>query len=218
MQSSVITVLQPTSERFSSALALRELRNVSNGRQPTLRSRHGGQLLAVLDAKARRVYANRPLEFLVDTLAAGDSGFAELGQPNGQRPHPSARLVEESFDRLCWIYGLRLGREVGLAPWIDPDRKYRLVCWPDFAQIGGDLHGAAVCTALSGRNLSVSEIAAATQLPHRVVCGVLNALSLCACIALSRPTPQQRGDTSRAARAAGQPGVFARLMRRLRGR
>ncbi len=161
------------------ALTLRELRRGRREHLPVLRSRADGQALAVIDTAARRVYSKRPLEFLVDTLATGDSVFDELGLPPGQRAQPSARLADASFDRLCWLFGARLAREDGLAPWIRADQSYKLLCWPDFGAIGNDPLGIMLCTLLAENSLNLAGMIKAAQLPHATVYSLVNSLALC---------------------------------------
>ncbi len=174
---------ESSSAPLSVAIALREFRRDRRERVPVLRNSTNGQLLAVIDAKERRVYSKRPLEFLVDALAAGDSAFGELGPPSGERPHASSRMADESLDRLCWQYGARLAREFGLAPWINPDKPYRLLRWPDFGKIGREPLGALLCVILSQRQLDVAAMVKATHLPRQTVYGLVNSLSLCGSLA-----------------------------------
>jgi hypothetical protein len=173
----------PNAAPLSAAYALRELRRGRHERMPVLRNRADGQLLAVIDPKARRVYSRQPVQALVDALAAGDSGFGELDPLSGERQSGGARLADASFDLLCWRFGARLARESGLMPWIAPLKRYRLVRWPDFGEIGNDPDANLLCVVLSQRPLDVAGMVEATQLTEECVHGLLNSLSLCGSLA-----------------------------------
>jgi hypothetical protein len=202
---------------LSGAFALRDIRRGTREHYPVLRDLADKHLLAVVDARGARVHSKRPLEFLVDSLAKGDCAFDTLRTAQGQPPHPSARLNDESFDRLCWLYGARLALEAGLAPWLEPHKKYRLLCWPDFGEIGNDPMGVMLCNILSSHYLDLPSLLEAARLPHATVYSLLNSLSLCGVLVPHPAGPAPSADAPRATIGTRrQHGVFARLFRRMR--
>jgi hypothetical protein len=216
------------------AVALHKLRRALRPPLAVVRRSGDGRLLAVIDAADQRVHTMRSPEQLVEDLA---SGQGELGVLNGaKKPAPSTgvQFSDESLIGLCWQVGARLGRDVGLAPWLSATTSYRLVRRPDAADIGNDADAARLVELIAKREIGVAALVDIAQVPHRTVYQLMNSLSLCGLLS-SGPAPRERPSGARAANKAprelGEPawlargrtlwervqGGFNRLLRRLRG-
>ncbi len=217
------------------AVALHKLRRAQRPPLAVVRRSGDGRLLAVIDAADQRVHTMRSPEQLVEDLA---SGQGELGVLNGAKkpaPNDGAQFSDESLMGLCWQVGARLGRDVGLAPWLSASTSYRLVRRPDAADLGSDADAARLVELMSKREVGVAALVDIAQVPHRTVYQLMNSLSLCGLLS-SGPAP--RGRPANSARAAnktprGLHGAawlaggralwqrlqrgFTRLLRRLRG-
>lgn len=161
------------------AQALQQLRQARHPHPVVVRRRGNAGLLAVIDAASRRVHTLHPLERLVDDLA---NDTAELATPQAARkeePKPGARFSDESFIRLCWLVGARLGREAGLAPWLSGTTVYHLVRRPDAADLGNDADLTRLIEHMSKREFGIAALVDTAQLPHRTVHQLVNSLSLC---------------------------------------
>jgi hypothetical protein len=179
-----------------------------------------GQLLAVLDAAGKRVYTTRPLDQLVDLLATGVGVLSELDPAQHGPSHRGVNLADESLHRLNWLIGARLGRDAGLAPWLDPMQTYWLLRWPDFGEIGNDPEGAELCKVIERQGLGVATIVDTLQLGQRVVYGLLNSLSMCAVLTSgpAQPTAAPANKPRRSKVVPHAHGWLARLRQRLRWR
>ena len=202
------------------AASLRKLSHGEHSRFAVVRRAVGAQPLALIDAVGRRVQTARSLEQLVDKIA---SGQAEIGEhdPARQAALGAGRAMrDESFVRLCWLVGVRLGRDVGLAPWLDTSTSYRLLSWPDFGEIGEDPQASRLFAVIARRELGIAAMVDSVQLPQRSVHQWVNGLSMCGLLA-SGNVPRGRSsaaprDSSQA--PANRTGWWLRFWRRLRGR
>ncbi len=172
----------------SAAAWLRELSHGQRARLSVVLRRADGRQLALVDAVGRRVHTMHSLEHLVAALASGD---AELVEHNPQARGPGVRLNNESFVRLCWLVGARLGRDVGLAPWLNTTTNYRLLSWPDFGEIGEDPEATRLFAVIAKRELGIAAMVEIVQLPQRTVHQLVNSLSLCGLLA-SGPVSRRR--------------------------
>lgn len=200
------------------AQALRELGQGRGARMAGVFRGVDKRLLALVDPAGQRVYSTRPLERIVDALASGTAALGALDPNQDHAPRAGRRLADESLERFAWLMGARLGRDVGLAPWLDPMLTYRLLRWPDFGEIGSDPQAAQLCKVIAKSDLGIAGIVDTAQLPRQRVLCLLNSLSLCGALASGATPPaaprrQAQGDT-----APWPDGWFARLWRRLRGR
>lgn len=206
-----------SAQSLSSAAAwLRELSHGQRARLAVVRRRADGRQLALVDAVGRRVHTLRPLEQLVADLASGE---AELCEHNPHANGPGVRLRNESFTRLCWLVGARLGRDVGLAPWLDTTTSYRLLSWPDFGEIGEDAEATRLFAVIAKRELGIAAMVDVVQLPQRTVHQLINSLSLCGLLA-SGPVSRRRTSGAHRASTGGpsqaQPsGAFGQALRHL---
>ncbi|MFZ2652366.1 MAG: hypothetical protein WA210_19885 [Burkholderiaceae bacterium] len=215
MQSS----LESGSALLNAALTLRELNRGRRARLVTVHRGADGRLLALIDAAAGRIYSTRPLEQIVDALASGAGALREIDPAQERSPRPNVRLADESFERLCWLIGLRLGRDAGLAPWINAQLTYRLLNWPDFGEIGSDPQGVQLCKVIAQRDLGIAAMADMAQLAQRTVHALLNSLSLCGVLAIGPAQRAGAGETPprRSPGVRRKRGLLERLWRRLRG-
>lgn len=206
-----------TAHLVDAAHALRSARCATQRRVFALRRDPHDQLIGVVDAGARRLYAALPLGLLVETLYEARSTLTEIKVTEDRLREMSAGLVDESLDRLCWLFGERLAREAGLAPWLDRRARYRLLCWPDFGEIGSDGDGARLCTLLAQRPFALAEMAASLKLPVPVVHGLINSLALCGALATDSARAPQSGGvaTRRTIGNAEHHSLFERLLDRL---
>ncbi|MEQ1806276.1 MAG: hypothetical protein ABL900_12955 [Burkholderiaceae bacterium] len=161
------------------AASLRKLSHGEHSRFAVVRRANGGRQLALIDAVGRRVQTPHSLEQLVDEFASGQAEIGEHDATNKAAPGQSGTLRDESFVRLCWLVGARLGRDVGLAPWLDTSTSYRLLSWPDFGEIGEDPQAARLFAVIARHELSIAEMVRSLQLPQRSVHQVINGLSMC---------------------------------------
>jgi hypothetical protein len=210
---------QPVSRQAltSAAISLRKLSHGHHSRFAVVRRCVDGRMLALIDAAGRRVHTMRRLEHLVEDLASGKGEIGEHDASGKQPPRPGVRFSDESFLRLCWLVGARLGRDIGLAPWLDATTGYRLLSWPDFGEIGDDPQAVSLFQVIAKRELGIAAMVDVVQLPHRTVCQLVNSLSLCGLLA-SGPVP--RGRASGVPRPSSgtkkrKIGWFGRLLRRL---
>jgi hypothetical protein len=199
---------------------LHELNHGRHARLVSVQRALDGQLLALLDIAGKRVYTTRPLDQLVELLATGVGVLSEL-DPGQQGPSQrGVNLADESLLRLSWLIGLRLGRDAGLAPWLDPMQTYRLLRWPDFGEIGNDPEGAELCKVIERHALGIASIVDTVQLAQHAVNGLLNSLSLCGVLATgqAQPTALPAEKPRRSKRVPQSDGWLARLRQRLRWR
>ena len=197
------------------AASLRKLSHGEHSRFAVLRRCVDGRQLALIDAVGRRVHTLRSLAHLVDELASGKAEMGEHDAANPPAPSPGARSRDESFVRLCWLVGARLGHDVGLAPWLDTSTSYRLLSWPDFSEIGEDPQATRLFAVIAKRELDIAAMVDRVQLPRRSVHQLINGLSMCGLLA-SGSVP--RGHMAGAPRDAGgapanEPGWWGRLSR-----
>lgn len=198
------------------ARALHKFRHIGRQGVAVLRHRSDHRVLAVLDWRARRLRATQALGSLVETLGSVPTQLSEIDRSDPCIASASLVFADESLDRLCWLFGERLAREAGLAVWLDPAATYRLLCWPDFGEIGSDRHGATLCTLLSERDLGIDDMVAALSLPIALVCGLVNSMSLCGVLAVGgRRTAPRRSSLRRSIGTAEQHSLYARLCKRL---
>lgn len=194
----------PSPALSDAAVALRKLRMAKNPPLAVVRRRSDGRLLAVIDAGDQRVHTTRSLEHLVEDLATGNG---LLGTPTAHAtPAPSAgvQFTDESFVALCWMLGERLGRDVGLAPWLSMTSCYHLIEKPAAADIGNDAGAKRLVELLGKRETGVAALIDTSQLPHRSVYRLLNSMSLCGHLGAG-PAPRARKvDAPSARRAAAQ--------------
>jgi hypothetical protein len=127
------------------------------------------------------VRSREPLQALIERLCAKELVFSD-SQGTQYETWPTPPRHFETFDRLCWLLGERLGQTRGLAPWLDPARAYFLLAWPDFAQIGRHVQGAALCERLAAASATPGEAARDLGLPESQAAGLFNALSLCGAV------------------------------------
>ncbi|MCI4430427.1 MAG: hypothetical protein JHC40_14810 [Burkholderiales bacterium] len=180
-----------------------------------------GQLLALLDTAGKRVYTTRPLDQLVELLASGVGVLSELDPAQQGPSQRGVNLADESLHQLNWLIGARLGRDAGLAPWLDPMQTYRLLRWPDFGEIGSDPEGAELCKVIERHELGIATIVDTVQLAQHRVFGLLNSLSLCGVLATGpaqQPTALPVKTPRRTKRVPQADGWLARLRQRLRWR
>ena len=200
---------KPVSALTRAAAALHELRNAQRPRLAVVRRRGDRRVLAVIDAADQRVHTLRSLEQLVDDLAAGT---AALGVPDAASPAapagPGAQFSDESFVGLCWLVGARLGRDTGLAPWLNASTSYRLRSRPAAADLGNDADAKRLVELMAKREFGVAAMVDAAQLPHRTVYQLVNSLSLCGLLATG-PAPRRRAASRGAGktRQAHEPGA-----------
>lgn len=194
--------LAPAEALSRAAVALRELGQAQRPRLAVVRRGGDRRVLAVIDAADQRVHTTRSLEQLVEDLAAGT---AELGVPEAAaKPagaSPGAQFSDESFVGLCWLVGTRLGRDVGLAPWLSTSTSYRLLRQPDAADLGNDADAKRLVQLMTKREFGVAALVDTAQLPHRTVHQLVNSLSLCG---LLETGPARRGRAAKAPRASGE--------------
>jgi hypothetical protein len=188
----VVPVQSASSQALTrNAVALHKLRRAQRPPLAVVRRSGDGRLLAVIDAADQRVHTMRSPEQLVDDLA---SGQGELGVMNGARkaaPNAGAQFSDESLMGLCWQVGARLGRDVGLAPWLSASTSYRLVRRPDAADLGNDADATRLVELMAKRDVGVAALVDMAQVPHRTVYQLMNSLSLCGLLS-SGPAPRER--------------------------
>ena len=200
------------------AASLRKLSHGEHSRFAVLRRCVDGRQLALIDAVGRRVHTMHSLPRLVDELASGKAEIGENDAANQPARSLGAEFRDESFVRLCWLVGARLGRDVGLAPWLDTSTSYRLLSWPDFSEIGEDPQATRLFAVIAKRELGIAAMVDSVHLPRRTVHQLINGLSMCGLLA-SGSVP--RGRTAGAPRGAGgapasETGWWGRLWRHWR--
>jgi hypothetical protein len=156
-----------------------------------LRSRRPKHLLIASDSSLRdpiaivegsmAVRSREPLPELIERLCSKELAFSD-SQGTQFEAWPTPPRHFETFDRLCWLLGERLGQTRGLAPWLDPARAYFLLAWPDFGQIGRHTQGAALCERLASSSATPDEAARELGLTAPMTAGLFNALSLCGAV------------------------------------
>lgn len=220
----VLATATPDHSLSRAAVALRKLSRARHPHVAVVRRRGDRRLLAVIDAADQRVHTLRSVEQLVDDLA---TGAGELGvlDDTSRPPAPGAagQFSDESFVGLCWQVGARLGRDVGLAPWLNATTSHRLLRRPDAADLGNDADAARLVDLMAKRELGVAAMVDIAQLPHRTVVQLVNSMSLCGL--LDSASAMQRR-SARAPRASRQPppqsghklGWLKSLWRRMVGR
>ena len=177
---------------INAAVALRKLSQAASPPLAIVRRLADERLLAVVDVAGRKVRTTRPLEGLTDELASGAAEFGVLDRSGLPTPGPGGvRLSDDSYTRFCWVVGSRLGRESGLAPWLEAVSTFRLATEPAYAELGAsEADARALCQVIATRALSVTAIVDSAQLAQRTVFEVINALSLSGLLAtekLARP-------------------------------
>ena len=181
------------------AVALHKLRRAQHPPLVVVRRSDDGRLLAVIDTADQRVHTMRSPEQVVEDLA---SGQGELGVLNGAKksaPSAGVQFSDESLMGLCWQVGARLGRDVGLAPWLSATTSYRLVRRPDAADLGNDADAARLVELIAKREIGVAAMVDIAQVPHRTVYQLMNSLSLCGLLSSG---PAARDRSANPARAA----------------
>ncbi len=184
--------LAPAQALGLAAASLRKLSHGEHSRFAVVRRGVDQHQLALIDAVGGRVHTPRDLEHLVDDLARGKAEIGEHDPAQKQVPRPGLKFRDESYLRLCWLVGARLGHDVGLAPWLDVTTSYRLLSWPDFGEIGEDTDATRLFAVIATRELGVAAMIDMVQLPQRKVHELINSLSICGLLA-SGPVPRGRG-------------------------
>jgi hypothetical protein len=218
-----VAVSSPSASQHAltrNALALHKLRRAQRPPLAVVRRSGDGRLLAVIDAADQRVHTMRSPEQLVDDLATGQGELGVLNGANKPAPKSGVQFSDESLMGLCWQVGARLGRDVGLAPWLSPSTSYRLVRRPDAADLGNDADATRLVELMAKREIGVAALVDIAQVPHRTVYQLMNSLSLCGLLS-SGPAPRERPQAPRPVATAHRPGSeaprwLARLWRRVR--
>jgi len=157
----------------------------------------------------------------VELLASGVGVLSELDPAQQGPSQRGVNLADESLHRLNWLIGARLGRDAGLAPWLDPMQTYRLLRWPDFGEIGSDPEGAELCKIIERHELGIATIVDTLQLAQHRAYGLLNSLSLCGVLANGSAQPAAPPPAKKPSRAKAAPqseGWLVRLRKRLHRR
>lgn len=219
----MLAAASPHHSLSRAALALHALSRARRPRVAVVRRRGDRRLLAVIDAADRRVHTLRSVEQLVDDLATGAGELGVLDASTRPASGAAAQFSDESFVGLCWQVGARLGRDVGLAPWLNASTSYRLLRRPDAADLGHDADAARLVDLMAKREFGVAAMVDLAQLPHRTVVQLVNSMSLCGLLdtaaapqGRSAPAPRAAGPTT--PQALPQPSWFGRVLRRLLGR
>lgn len=122
---------------------------------------------------------------------------------------------------MCWLFGERCARERGLLPGLSESQRYRLLAWPDFGEIGGDVHGVELCRLLADEGAAPIDAARRLGLPTAVTFGLFNSAALCGALVTERDRRHgpERGPRGRAhtVGTSAQHLFFGDLWRRLKG-
>lgn len=199
------------------AQALLNLRRRRAGHVLLSRDDRDGEALAMVEP-GHAVRSTMPMGELIDTLSTERIRFEASSGAKGEYWAEAPRHLD-SLERLCWLFGERFAREQGLLPWLSMRKPYRLLAWPDFGEVGSDVHGAALCGLLSHEALSPRDAALRLAWPEPMAVALFNAVELCgALVPAARFGPGPREASAVRARTVGTPAqhmFFTALWRRL---
>lgn len=175
--------------------ALFELRH-SRHRQPVAVIADDGSLMAMIDPERGAVASESSAAQLLDRIG---QQFGRLQQhTNHTWDGAQSRWSLHALDGLCWQLGQKLGKQIGLAPWLQSTTPYRLISWPDFGAIGSDRIGFKLSAELSLKAMPADQLCQVSGVNPQVVASFLNSVSLCGLL-VTAP------DSAPAAPAARQP-------------